>query len=89
MPSAALAPTSKDLIFNPAGGVHDFRNNGVADAESMLLASMARAGDVDRAVESRDWGGFGTELNALRPLLEELSPHSSGLSTPAKGPFME
>jgi mannose-6-phosphate isomerase-like protein (cupin superfamily) len=68
----------KDFVFNPAGRVHYFRNDGVADAEFTLLAGTARAGDVDRAVESRDWGAFGTELDALRPLLEELSQHSSG-----------
>ena len=36
----------KDLIFNPAGRVHYFRNDGVADAKFMLLAGPARAEDV-------------------------------------------
>jgi mannose-6-phosphate isomerase-like protein (cupin superfamily) len=36
----------KDVIFNPAGRVHYFRNDGVADAEFMLLAGTARAEDV-------------------------------------------
>jgi hypothetical protein len=48
-------------------GTREGGNDGVADAEFTLLAGTARAGDVDRAVESRDWGAFGTELDALRP----------------------
>ena len=35
----------------------------------------------DRAIERLkvgDWGGFGAELDALRPLLEELSQRPSG-----------
>ena len=36
----------KDLIFNPAGRGHYFRNDGVAGAEFMLLAGSARAEDV-------------------------------------------
>jgi hypothetical protein len=35
----------------------------------------------DRAIErlkAGDWGGFGAELDALRPLLEELSQRPSG-----------
>ena len=36
----------KDAIFNPAGRVHYFRNDGVADAEFMLLVGTARAEDV-------------------------------------------
>jgi uncharacterized membrane protein (UPF0182 family) len=29
-------------------------------------------------LKSGNWAGFGAELNALRPLLEELSQHSAG-----------
>jgi quercetin dioxygenase-like cupin family protein len=36
----------KDVIFNPAGRVHYFRNDGVADAEFMLLAGTPKAEDV-------------------------------------------
>jgi mannose-6-phosphate isomerase-like protein (cupin superfamily) len=36
----------RDLIFNPAGRTHYFRNDGVADAEFILLAGTARAEDV-------------------------------------------
>ena len=36
----------KDVILTPAGRVHYFRNDGVADAEFMLLAGTARAEDV-------------------------------------------
>ena len=37
---------AKDLIFNPAGRVHYFRNDGVADAEFMLLVGTAQAEDI-------------------------------------------
>jgi oxalate decarboxylase/phosphoglucose isomerase-like protein (cupin superfamily) len=36
----------KDVILTPAGRVHYFRNDGVADAEFMLLVGSARAEDV-------------------------------------------
>ncbi|HEX3414606.1 MAG TPA: hypothetical protein VHT00_23135 [Stellaceae bacterium] len=36
----------KDVIFNPAGRVHCFRNDGVTDAEFMLLAGTPKAEDV-------------------------------------------
>ena len=36
----------KDVILTPASRVHYFRNDGVADAEFMLLAGTARAEDV-------------------------------------------
>ncbi|MGA7264065.1 MAG: hypothetical protein WBX30_24685, partial [Stellaceae bacterium] len=29
-------------------------------------------------LKSGNWAGFGAELDALRPLLEELSQHSTG-----------
>jgi quercetin dioxygenase-like cupin family protein len=35
-----------DAIFNPAGRVHYFRNDGAADAEFMLLVGTAGAEDV-------------------------------------------
>jgi hypothetical protein len=35
-----------DVMFNPAGQVHYFRNDGAADAEGMLLVGTARAEDV-------------------------------------------
>ena len=38
-------------------------------------------GHYDRAIErlrAGDWGGFGAELDALRPILEELSHRSGG-----------
>jgi hypothetical protein len=40
------APGPMDVIFNPAGRVHYFRNDGAADAECMLLVGTARAEDV-------------------------------------------
>jgi mannose-6-phosphate isomerase-like protein (cupin superfamily) len=36
----------KDAIFNPAGQVHWFRNDGVADAEFMMLVGTAQAEDI-------------------------------------------
>ena len=36
----------KDAIFNPAGRIHYFRNDGVADAAFMLLAGTARSEEV-------------------------------------------
>ena len=36
----------KDVIFNPAGQVHYFRNDGVADAEFMMLVGTSREEDV-------------------------------------------
>jgi mannose-6-phosphate isomerase-like protein (cupin superfamily) len=36
----------KDVIFNPAGRIHYFRNDGVADAEFMMLVGTPQAEDV-------------------------------------------
>ena len=36
----------KDVIFTPADRVHDFRNDGVADAEFMMLVGTRQAEDV-------------------------------------------
>ena len=36
----------KDVIFNPAGRVHHFRNDGVADVEFMMLVGTSQAEDV-------------------------------------------
>jgi uncharacterized membrane protein (UPF0182 family) len=49
---------------------------GSADARAREALSH-----YDRAIErlkAGDWAGFGAELDALRPLLEELSQHPSG-----------
>jgi uncharacterized membrane protein (UPF0182 family) len=49
---------------------------GPADARAREALSH-----YDRAIErlkAGDWAGFGAELDALRPLLEELSQHPSG-----------
>ena len=37
---------AKDAIFNPAGRVHYFRNDGAADVEFMMLVGAAEAEDV-------------------------------------------
>ena len=36
----------KDVLFNPAGRAHYFRNDGVTDAEFMLLVGTSKAEDV-------------------------------------------
>jgi mannose-6-phosphate isomerase-like protein (cupin superfamily) len=36
----------KDVIFNPAGRTHYFRNDDVTDAEFMLLVGTSKAEDV-------------------------------------------
>jgi mannose-6-phosphate isomerase-like protein (cupin superfamily) len=41
---ARLGP--RDAIFNPAGRVHHFRNDGAADAAFMMLVGAAEAEDV-------------------------------------------
>ena len=69
-----------------------FKENAPASAPSRASAKTALAGPAaDRAQEalshyngaiqqlkSGNWAGFGAELDALRPLLEELSQHSAG-----------
>ena len=34
--------------------------------------------DILQQLKSGNWAGFGKELDALRPLLEELNQHSAG-----------
>ena len=36
----------RDAIYNPAGRVHYFRNNGSSEATFMILAGTAEAEDV-------------------------------------------
>jgi len=69
-----------------------FKENAPASAPSRASAKTALAGPAaDRAQEalshyngaiqqlkSGNWAGFDAELDALRPLLEELSQHSAG-----------
>jgi uncharacterized protein len=54
----------------------EFAPGGPADARAREALSH-----YDRAIErlkTGDWAGFGAELEALRPLLEELAQHPSG-----------
>jgi len=39
-------------------------------------------------LKSGNWAGFGAELDALRPLLEELSQHSAGLEPVPEAPVI-
>jgi uncharacterized protein len=74
---AALAALFKESV--PAAGLPALAApspSGPADER----ARQALA-DYDRAIErlkAGDWAGFGTELDALRPLLEELSRQPAG-----------
>ena len=82
-----------------------FKENAPASAPSRASAKTALAGpEADRAQEalshyngaiqqlkSGNWAGFDAELDALRPLLEELSQHSAGRepveeAPPSSGP---
>jgi hypothetical protein len=69
-----------------------FKETALASPPSGAPAKTSLAGlEADRAREalshyngaieqlkSGNWAGFGAELDALRPLLEELSQHSAG-----------
>ena len=44
LPFVAVGPN--DVIFNPSGRAHYFRNDGVTDAEFMLLVGTPKAEDV-------------------------------------------
>jgi uncharacterized membrane protein (UPF0182 family) len=66
-PSAALAAPSAATGPPPAGPA--------ADRAREALHHYNRA--IER-LRSGDWAGFGTELDAMRGLLEDLSRHSGG-----------
>jgi uncharacterized protein len=75
--AAALAALFKDHSagFSPLGAPAGPSPTDPADDRA-----HEALGRYDRAIErlkAGDWGGFGTELDALRPLLEELSQRSS------------
>ena len=66
-PAAAYPPSAAAAGSTP-GGPEDVR-------------AREALGHYDQAIErlkAGDWRGFGTELDALRPLLEELSRHAGG-----------
>jgi uncharacterized membrane protein (UPF0182 family) len=66
---AALAALFKGSA--PVAGLPSPAPSGLADERArQALADYDRA--LDR-LKAGDWAGFGTELDALRPLLEELS----------------
>ena len=65
--SLASSPPAAQAASSPAGPVNDRAHEALTH--------------YDRAIErlrAGDWGGFGAELGALRPLLEELGQRSSG-----------
>jgi uncharacterized protein len=47
--------------------------------------ALSHYDDAIRQLKSGNWAGFGAELDALRPLLEELSQRSAG-GEPVAGP---
>jgi uncharacterized membrane protein (UPF0182 family) len=67
-PALASPPSGASAATSPAGPAE-------ADRAREALSHYSRA--LER-LKVGDWGGFGAELDALRPLLEELSQHSSG-----------
>ncbi|MDE2134315.1 MAG: UPF0182 family protein [Alphaproteobacteria bacterium] len=83
----ALAALFKAPAATPAPAPPEPASSAAAGSPAGPLSSTARAAldHYERAIarlKAGDWSGFGTELDALRPLLEELSkqPHA----TPAK-----
>lgn len=76
---AALAALFKETVPPPA------RSTGAAGAATPAGPADARAREAlahyDRAIErlkAGDWSGFGAELDALRPLLEQLGRPTDG-----------
>jgi uncharacterized membrane protein (UPF0182 family) len=79
-----------------------FKETAPASPPPGVPAKTSLAGpEVDRAPEalshyngaidqlkSGNWAGFGAELDALRPLLEELSEHSAGREPVADAPVI-
>ena len=67
---AALFKESVPIAPLPVGA-------GASSAGPAAERARAALGHYDRAIEhlrAGDWSGFGAELDALRPLLEQLSP---------------
>src|ERR1700680_2894598 len=51
------------------------------DQDSTIIAeALSHYNGAVEQLKSGNWAGFGAELDALRPLLEELSQHSTGRS---------
>ena len=65
---AALSALFKDSL--PPASAGTARTGLASEQAHDALEHYERA--IDR-LKAGDWSGFGTELNAMRPLLEELS----------------
>src|SRR3984893_4793887 len=60
--------------------------NGITPAKTALAGpendrareALSHYNGAVQQLKSGNWAGFGAELDALRPLLEELSQHSTG-----------
>jgi len=66
-PPAAIAPVTAESTPNPASA---------SPAVPMSGAARAALDHYERAIaklKAGDWAGFGKELDALRPLLDELN----------------
>jgi len=76
--SGALAALFKEA----ASGIHSpAAPEGALAADAITVRAREALSHYDRALErlrAGDWSGFGAELDALRPLLEQLSQRPSG-----------
>jgi uncharacterized membrane protein (UPF0182 family) len=69
-------PAALAALFKESVPVAPQPARGTASAGPADERAREALGHYDRAIDrlkAGDWGGFGTELDALRPLLEELS----------------
>jgi uncharacterized membrane protein (UPF0182 family) len=75
-----------DALFKPTTAIPAVRTPTAVSAASVAVGPVSdRAREAlahyDRAIaklKAGDWNGFGTELNALRPLLEQLNQPAGG-----------
>jgi len=70
------APASPPSVSMPAGAP---AKTALAGPEAdRAREALTRYNNAIEQLKSGNWAGFGAELDALRPLLEELSQHSAG-----------
>ena len=76
--SAALAALFKEpaAAYPPSAAAVGAAPTGPEDARAR--EALSRYDQAIERLKAGDWRGFGAELDALRPLLEELSRHAGG-----------
>ena len=75
----ALAALFKEQVPPPAGLAGVPAGPGpAATAGTRAREALSRYDRATARLKAGDWRGFGEDLDALRPLLEELSRHPSG-----------